>query len=67
MRNGNQVLVVDDENRLRFRNVVMLRFDRDEVLVKSGLKPGELVNISPIQTVVDGMKVKPIRQDSRGA
>jgi RND family efflux transporter MFP subunit len=67
MRNGNQVLIVDDENRLRFRDVVMLRFDRDEVLVKSGLEPGELVNISPIQTVVDGMKVEPIRQDTRGA
>jgi len=67
MRNGNQVLIVDGDSRLRFRDVEMLRFDRDEVLVKSGLKAGELVNISPIQTVVDGMKVKPIRQDSRGA
>lgn len=67
MRNGNQVLIVDQENRLRFRDVEMLRFIRDEVLVKSGLKSGELVNISPIQTVVDGMKVAPIRQDNRDA
>jgi RND family efflux transporter MFP subunit len=67
MRNGNQVLIVDADNRLRFRDVEMLRFDREEVLVKSGLRPGELVNISPIQTVVDGMRVKPIQQDNKGA
>lgn len=67
MRNGNQVLVVDNESRLRFRDVELFRFDQDEVLIKAGLKPGELVNISPIQTVVDGMKVQPVRQDRKGA
>lgn len=67
MRNGNQVLVVDNESRLRFRDVELFRFDQDEVLIKAGLKPGELVNISPIQTVIDGMKVQPVRQDRKGA
>lgn len=67
IRNGNQVLIIDNESRLRFRDVEMLRFNLDEVLIKSGLETGELVNISPIQTVVEGMKVAPIHQDNKGA
>ncbi len=67
MRNGNQVLIVDSESRLRFRDIELYRFDQDSVLVKSGLELGELVNISPIQTVIDGMRVKPIQQDNKGA
>lgn len=60
MRNGNQVLVVDASSRLRYRNVDLLRLDRDQVLIRAGLQPGEMVCISPIQTVIDGMRVKPI-------
>ncbi|MCB1644370.1 MAG: efflux RND transporter periplasmic adaptor subunit [Pseudomonadales bacterium] len=58
LRNQNQVLVVDADNRLRYREVELLRFDKDEVYIQAGLKPGEKVNLSPIQTVIDGMRVK---------
>lgn len=60
MRDNNQVLVVDAENRLNFRQVSILRLEHDDILVSSGLKNGELVCISPMQTVVDGMPVRPI-------
>lgn len=60
LRNQNQVLVVDQDNRLRYRDVELLRFDRDDVIISSGLETGERVNLSPIQTVIDGMHVKPI-------
>ena len=59
MRDNNQVLVIDSENRLRFRTVSVLRLEHDEVLISSGLKDGELVCVSAIQTVVDGMHVTP--------
>lgn len=59
LRNQTQVLVVDQDDRLRFREVEILRFDRDQVLVKAGIAAGERVNISPIQTVIEGMKVNP--------
>ncbi len=62
LRNQSQVLVVDEENRLRYRNVELLRYDRDEVIISSGLENGELVNLSPIQTVIDGMRVKPVQE-----
>lgn len=60
LRNQNQVLVVDAESRLRYRNVELLRFEKDNVIISSGLKQGDTVNLSPIQTVIDGMRVKPV-------
>lgn len=60
LRNQNQVLVVDQDSRLRYRNVDLLRFEEDNVIIQGGLNAGETVNLSPIQTVVDGMRVKPL-------
>ncbi len=60
MRDHNQVLVVDEDNRLRFRDVGLLRMEHDEVLISSGLEAGERVCISPLQVVVEGMKVQPV-------
>jgi RND family efflux transporter MFP subunit len=60
LRDGNQVLVVDAENRLRFRAIEPLRLHGDEVLIASGLAAGERVCVSPLQTAVDGMPVAPV-------
>ena len=60
LRNGNRVLIVDAENRLRYREVDTLRLYRDEVLIRGGLASGERVCLSPLQTVVDGMPVEPL-------
>ncbi|MFQ3323497.1 MAG: RND family efflux transporter MFP subunit [Pseudomonadales bacterium] len=60
MRDDNQLLVVDEEDRLRFRKVKILRVEYDDVLVSGGLVAGERVCVSPLQVVVDGMQVKPI-------
>jgi multidrug efflux pump subunit AcrA (membrane-fusion protein) len=59
LRNQNQVLIVDDNNRLRFRGVDVLRFERDNIIISSGLSDGDRVNISPLQSVTDGMRVTP--------
>jgi RND family efflux transporter MFP subunit len=60
IRNQHQVLVIDSDNRLRYRDVELLRFDRDEVYISGGLEAGEAINLSPIQTVIDGMRVKTV-------
>ncbi len=60
MRNNNQVLVVDEENKLRFRPIEPLRLYQDDVLIKDGLLSGDRVCISPLQTAVDGMIVNPV-------
>lgn len=60
MRDSNQVLVIDSDNKLRFREVSILRLEHDDVLLNQGLEDGELVCVSAVQTVVDGMTVKPV-------
>ncbi|HSG88298.1 MAG TPA: efflux RND transporter periplasmic adaptor subunit [Pseudomonadales bacterium] len=60
LREGNRVLVVDGDNQMYYREIEPLRFYQDEVLIRSGLTPGDKVCLSPIQTVVEGMTVNPI-------
>jgi multidrug efflux pump subunit AcrA (membrane-fusion protein) len=60
IRNNNQVLVVDSENKMYYREVEIFRLEESRVLISSGLLPGELICTSPIQAVVEGMSVQPI-------
>lgn len=60
VRSGNVVYVVDGRGRLRFRDVVPLRSERNVVLIKDGLEEGELVCVSPIEAAVDGMSVRTV-------
>lgn len=62
IRNNNQVLVVDAENKMYYREVEIFRFEEERVLISGGLAPGEIVCISPIQAVVNGMTVQPVRE-----
>jgi RND family efflux transporter MFP subunit len=64
LRNDSQVLVVDTENRLYFRDVEIMRVYRDEVFITDGLSAGERVSVSSLQTVVDGMRVQPLGPES---
>ncbi len=64
LRNGNRVLVVDDDERLRFRDVTPLRLYQDDVLIDGGLEPGERVCVSPMQTPIEGMRVHPVADDT---
>lgn len=60
MRDNQQLLVVDETQRLHFRQVHILRLEKDEVLIDKGLHDGDTVCISPLQSVVEGMTVRPI-------
>ena len=64
IRNDNQVLVVDTENRLRFRDIQPLRLYKDNVLINAGLIPGERVCVSTVQTAIEGMAVNPVADSS---
>ena len=57
LRGKNRVLVVAD-NRLHYRTVDILLANAENVVVSSGLKSGEQVCVSPLNVVVDGMRVR---------
>ena len=65
LRTGDRVLVVDEESRLRFREVEILRAESDRVIVRSGLEEGERVCVSIVETAVEGMQVRTVEQESR--
>ena len=60
LRNEQQVLVVDASNRIRKRNVDVIRIDHEEVLVQISLGEGERICTSPPLIVVEGMQVEPV-------
>ncbi len=60
LREGDRVLIVDDENRLRFREVEVLRLQDEDALIRSGLAEGELICVSTIAAPVDGMAVRTV-------
>jgi len=62
LRGKDRILVVDSEQRLHFRNISVLRTNRDQVIVESGLEAGELVSLAALDTVVDGMKVRVLEE-----
>lgn len=67
MRDQGRVLVVDRDDTLRQRPVEVLRIDREEVLIRADLEPGERIVVSPLQVVVEGMRVRAIAPDAGGA
>ncbi|MFQ5877543.1 MAG: efflux RND transporter periplasmic adaptor subunit [Acidobacteriota bacterium] len=66
LRGDGRVLVVDDESRLRLRAVELLRVAREEAIVRRGLEEGEMVCVSPLETVVDGMRVRTVLEGEAG-
>jgi RND family efflux transporter MFP subunit len=58
LRQGNEVLLVDSEDRLRLRAVDVARIERERVFLRGGVEPGERICLSSLQVVSDGMKVR---------
>lgn len=64
LRNKDKVYVINDENRLEIRTVDVISTSADQVLVASGVAPGEQVVTSTLPNAVDGMEVEPLSRDN---
>src|SRR5690606_31001583 len=58
LRDGDEVMVVDDGNRLRFRKVDIVRGTADTVVVSSGLAAGDRLCVTRLNAPVNGMEVR---------
>lgn len=70
VRGRDQVLLVDREDRLRFRTVKVIRAERGRVVIREGLDPGDRICLSPLETPIEGMRVRiavstPVEGDPR--
>jgi multidrug efflux pump subunit AcrA (membrane-fusion protein) len=57
LRDGNSILLLDDEDRLRRHPVEVLRVERDRALVRD-VPAGARICVSPLHVFVDGMRVR---------
>ena len=64
LRNGNQVLIVDDQDRMHFRTVEIARMQAEKVIIRSGISAGERICLSPLAAVTEGMLVRSIESDA---
>jgi RND family efflux transporter MFP subunit len=64
---NDQVYVINEQNRLEFRDVGILRVLSEEVYLTTGLAPGETVCLTTLSNAVQGMEVQPVTTDGTNA
>ncbi len=64
LRNEDNVLIIDADNRLRRRKVDVLRTDFKSALISSGLQAGDRVCVSPVEAFVDGLLVEIVPENT---
>jgi len=58
LRRADQVLVVDDENKIDIRTVAVIRTDERFAYVGSGVAPGERITTTAIEAPTNGMLIR---------
>ena len=58
LRGGSTVWIIDGEQKLRIRNVEIMRQERDDVWIGKGLEAGEMVVLTALPGGSDGMKLR---------
>lgn len=58
LRLGSTVWIATPDNKLEVRKVQLLRREKEEVLIASGLLPGERVITTPLGSVVNGQLIR---------
>ncbi|WP_090718516.1 efflux RND transporter periplasmic adaptor subunit [Nitrosomonas sp. Nm166] len=64
---NNRVVVIDEENRVRFRNVEVLKREREQIIIKAGLQANERILVSGLLHPIEGLVVTPIESNSPAA
>jgi RND family efflux transporter MFP subunit len=57
LREGAELLIVDDESRLQRRTVEVAWTDGEHAVITGGLSPGDVVNVTPLAVAANGTLV----------
>jgi hypothetical protein len=60
---GNRAIVVMEDNRIAFRDLVIPRLTRETALVSGGLEAGDRIVLTRLSAPIAGMEVQ-IQQDA---
>ncbi len=58
LRPGGEVIIVDDDDRLRMRRVEIARAGDEQVWIRRGIEAGERICLTPLAIAVEGMPVR---------
>jgi hypothetical protein len=58
VRGSDQVVFVDDENRIEVRTIDIARSDSDFVYVRDGANPGDRIVLTALDSPINGMAVR---------
>jgi RND family efflux transporter MFP subunit len=58
LRGNSHLMFIDDENRLRIRQVDILRTDAEYAYISGGAEAGERIILTAIESPVNGMRVR---------
>ena len=58
LRNQSQILVVDNENKLRIRDVDILHTDEAYAYINGGVESGERITLTAIEAPINGMRLR---------
>jgi RND family efflux transporter MFP subunit len=64
LREDGRILVVDEEDRLRWRDVELTRADREQIVVSGGIVVGDRVCISALESAAEGQRVR-VRDEAK--
>ena len=67
LRGSNQLMFIDEDNRLRIRAVDVMRADADFAYIRSGAEVGERISLTVIEAPINGMRVKTEADKAAGA
>ncbi len=60
VRGTNELIFLDDDDKLLIRNVDIVRSDSDYAYIASGAQPGERVVVTVLETAIDGLQVRTV-------
>ncbi len=66
LRGSDELVFVDDDNKLRIRTVDIVRADGSYVYLRGGAEPGERVVVTALESPVNGMGVRTTEDKAHG-
>ena len=64
VRNGDEVLTVDDDNQIRHRTLTTIWQQTDQLIVSAGVEPGDRIVTTALPYAPEGMQVKVSKAES---
>jgi RND family efflux transporter MFP subunit len=61
LRDNRTIWVMDKENKLRIKDVTLLRMEKENVIISKGIAEGDMIVKTNISGAADGMKLRPIK------